>query len=108
MAKPIRNLGYCKKDKIEPKTSEVEEEEANEIPEYGEDEEEEVYVKFKLFESYPRYGMLKNLIFDDDTRAFGDIEPGKASFSLVTILILAGRNCGISCGFEFDAAGNPY
>jgi hypothetical protein len=52
-----------------------EEEEENEIPE-GE-EEAEVYVKFKLFESYPRYGMLKNLLFDDDTRAFGEIEPGE-------------------------------
>ena len=46
----------------------------NEIPE---GEEEEVRIKFKLFESYPRYGMLKNLMFDDDTKTFGEIEPGK-------------------------------
>ena len=45
----------------------------NEIPE---GEEQEVYIKFKLLESYPRYGMLKNLMFDDDTKSFGDIEPG--------------------------------
>ncbi len=45
----------------------------NEIPE---GEEEEVRIKFKLFESYPRYGMLKNLMFDDDTKTFGEIEPG--------------------------------
>lgn len=60
--------------------TEVEEEEVpeeeNEIEE-GEEEEEEVYIKFKLFESYPRYGMLKNLLFDDDTKSFGEIEPGE-------------------------------
>jgi len=46
--------------------------------EYDENSEndEEVYIKFKMFESAPRYGMLKNLLFDDDTQAFGDIEPG--------------------------------
>ena len=51
-------------------------EEENEIVEEGE-EEEEVFIKFKLFESYPRYGMLKNLLFDDDTKSFGEIEPGE-------------------------------
>ena len=51
----------------------------NEIPE---GEEEEVYIKFKLLESYPRYGMLKNLMFDDDTKTFGDIEPGTVGINL--------------------------
>jgi hypothetical protein len=60
-------------------TQAAEDELDNEIPE-DEETEEEIVVKFKLLESYPRYGMLKNLMFDDDTKTFGDIESGQKMF----------------------------
>jgi hypothetical protein len=54
----------------------AEQELENEVDGDEEDVEEAAPLRFKMFESYPRYGMLKNLLFDDDTRAFGDVEPG--------------------------------
>merc|ERR1711935_15860 len=36
--------------------------------------------KFLLFESAPRYGLLRNLLFDDSTRRFGTLKPDDMSY----------------------------
>ena len=44
------------------------------------DDEEQVVPEFRLFESAPRYGLLKNLLFDDSTMRFSMIKPDDMSY----------------------------
>ncbi len=53
----------------------------NEIqPNFEYDEELERPEMFHLFQSTPRYGLIRNLLFDDGTRAFTTIKPDDMSY----------------------------
>ena len=45
-----------------------------------EEEEEKEEEAFSLFESLPRYGMVRNLLFSDSARGFRPIAPGEMSY----------------------------
>ena len=47
---------------------------------YSDEEEEEKEEKFRLFESAPRYGMIRNLLFSDAARGFLETKPEEMSY----------------------------